>query len=174
MNCTSVSRPYDAAKLQDVTVFLWRHIVGRWRRRRNCSASAVSCGIPTASHLSLCAASILQFSLMSDAVCKLQVAIIARSSREVSQTVRIDWPHILSRVRVSIRLRNVFIRKNCQNHKCDACFRTFPTQRGLKIHAARCVMVVSRTAHVEARLPVELCRLQNGALLRLCWARFTL
>ena len=36
--CTSVSRPYDAAKLQDVTMCRWRHIVGRWRRRRNCSA----------------------------------------------------------------------------------------------------------------------------------------
>ena len=34
---------------------------------------------------------------------KLQVAILARSSREMSQTVRIDWKHTLSRVRVSVR-----------------------------------------------------------------------
>ena len=52
----TVSRPYDAAKLQDVTVCLWRHIVGRWRRRSNWSASAASCGILKASHACSCAA----------------------------------------------------------------------------------------------------------------------
>ena len=35
------------------------------------------------------------------------------------------------------------------------------------------VMVVWRSAHVEARWPIELCRLQSGVLLRLCWARCT-
>ena len=53
-NCTSVLRPSDAATLQDVTVCLWRHIVGRWRRRRNCSTSAASCGTRNASCRSSC------------------------------------------------------------------------------------------------------------------------
>ena len=47
--------------------------------------------------------------LKSVGVSKLQVAILARSSREMSQTVRIDWKHILSRVRVSVRPSNFFI-----------------------------------------------------------------
>ena len=46
--------------------------------------------------------------LKSVAVSKLQVAIIARSSREMSLTLRIDWKHFLSRVRVSVRPRNGF------------------------------------------------------------------
>ena len=37
---------------------------------------------------------------LSVAVRKLQVAILARSSREMYQTVRIDWQYILSRDRV--------------------------------------------------------------------------
>ena len=41
--------------------------------------------------------------LKSVAVRKLQVAIFARSSREISQTVRIVWQYILSRVCVSVR-----------------------------------------------------------------------
>ena len=45
------------------------------------------------------------------AVSKLQVAILARLSMEISQTVRIDWQYILSRVRVSVRPSNVFIRE---------------------------------------------------------------
>ena len=44
-------------------------------------------------------------------ISKLQVAILARSSREMSQTVHIDWKHNLSRVRVSIRPRKKFIRE---------------------------------------------------------------
>ena len=48
--------------------------------------------------------------LKSVAVRKLQVAILARSSREMSQTVRIDWKHFLSRVYVSVR-PNFFIRE---------------------------------------------------------------
>ena len=43
---------------------------------------------------------------------KRQVAILARSSREMSLTVRIVWQYILSRVRVSIRPSNFFIREN--------------------------------------------------------------
>ena len=52
--------------------------------------------------------------LKSVAVCKLQVAILAQSSRELSQTVRIDWMQILSRVRVSVRPSNFFVRENHQ------------------------------------------------------------
>ena len=55
--------------------------------------------------------------LKSVGVSKLQVAIHAQSSREMSQTVRIDWKHILSRVRVSVRPSNFFIRKNTQNYR---------------------------------------------------------
>ena len=36
-------------------------------------------------------------------VSKRHVAILAQPSREMSQTVRIDWQYILSRVRVSVR-----------------------------------------------------------------------
>ncbi len=49
--------------------------------------------------------------LKSVAVHKLQVAIIARSS----QTVRIDWQHLLSRDRASVRPSNFFYPKNTQN-----------------------------------------------------------
>ena len=49
--------------------------------------------------------------LKSFGVSKLQIAILARSSREMSQTVRIDWKHILSRVRVSVRPSNFYTRK---------------------------------------------------------------
>ena len=45
-NYTNVSMPYDGIKLQDVTMCRWRHIMGRWRRRRNCSSSAAPCGTP--------------------------------------------------------------------------------------------------------------------------------
>ena len=41
----------------------------------------------------------------SVAVRKLQVVILARSPREMSQTERIVWKHILSRVRISVRPR---------------------------------------------------------------------
>ena len=41
--------------------------------------------------------------LKSVIVRKLQVAILARSPREMSQTDHIGWQHILSRVRVSVR-----------------------------------------------------------------------
>ena len=55
--------------------------------------------------------SILYFILrLSVAVSKLQVAILARSSREMSQTVRIDWKHF-ARVRVSVRPRYFLIRE---------------------------------------------------------------
>ena len=47
--------------------------------------------------------------LKSVVVRKLQVAILARSPREMSQTDRIVWKHILSRVRVSVKPRICFI-----------------------------------------------------------------
>ena len=53
--------------------------------------------------------------LKSVVVRKLQVAILARSPREMSQTDRIVWKHILSRVRVSVRHRICFIREKTQN-----------------------------------------------------------
>ena len=53
--------------------------------------------------------------LTSVVVRKLQVAILARSPREMSQTDRIVWKHILSRVRVSVRPRIGFIREKTPN-----------------------------------------------------------
>ena len=49
------------------------------------------------------------------AVRKRQVAILARSPQEMSQTDRIVWKHILSRVRVSVRPRICFIREKTPN-----------------------------------------------------------
>ena len=40
------------------------------------------------------------------------LSILARSSREMSLTVRIVWQYILSRVRISVRPRICFIREN--------------------------------------------------------------
>ena len=48
---------------------------------------------------------------MSVSVRKRQVAILARSSREMSLTVRIVWLYILARVRVSVRRRIFYTRK---------------------------------------------------------------
>ena len=48
---------------------------------------------------------------LSVGVSKLQVAIFARSSREMYQTVRIDCKYILSRVRVSVRPIIFYTRK---------------------------------------------------------------
>ena len=52
---------------------------------------------------------------LSVGVIKLQVAILARACRELSQTFRIDRQYILSRVRVSLRPSNCFICENIQN-----------------------------------------------------------
>ena len=43
---------------------------------------------------------------------KLQVAILARSFREMSPTVRIDWHSFLPRVRISVRRSKFFIDEN--------------------------------------------------------------
>ena len=50
---------------------------------------------------------------LSVCVRKLRVAILARSSREMSLTVCIVWQYILSRVRVSVQPSNFFI---CEKH----------------------------------------------------------
>ena len=61
--------------------------------------------------------SILSFSLsLTVGVRKRQVAILARSSWEMSLTVRIVWQYILSRVRVSIRPSIFLYAKNIQNY----------------------------------------------------------
>ena len=49
------------------------------------------------------------------AVRKLQVAILARASREMYQTVRIDWQYILSRVQPSI----FYMWKTPKNYHAD-------------------------------------------------------
>ena len=51
---------------------------------------------------------------------KLQVAILARSPREMSQTDRILPRYILSRVRVSVRPRLFVIREQTANHSRPA------------------------------------------------------
>ena len=62
---------------------------------------------------------------LSVGVSKLQVAILARSSREMYQTVHIDWQYILSWVRVSIRPSTFFISeihtKPRENRVASAC-----------------------------------------------------
>ena len=56
-------------------------------------------------------------------------------------------------------------------HKCDACPRTFPMQRGLKIHAAGwCDGGVTQRSR-RGSLADTAARLQSGVLLRLCLAR---
>ena len=63
---------------------------------------------------------VLWFSLnLSVGVSKLHVAILARSSREMFQTVRIDWQYIMSRVRVSVHfgLAIFLYAKNTQNYR---------------------------------------------------------
>ena len=54
--------------------------------------------------------------LKSFVIRKLQVAILARSPREMSQTDRIVWKHILSRVRVLVMPRICFIREKKTKH----------------------------------------------------------
>ena len=54
---------------------------------------------------------------ISVAVRKRQVAIIARLSREMSQTVRIDCHSFLSRVRISVLRSTFFRRKTLTNYR---------------------------------------------------------
>ena len=53
--------------------------------------------------------------LKSVGVRKRQIAILVRSSRDMSLTVRIVGKHILSGVRVSVRPSNFLYAKNTQN-----------------------------------------------------------
>ena len=62
-------------------------------------------------HKSVC------LSYPSVGVRKLQVAILAQSSREMSLTDRIVWQYILSRVRVSVRPSNFFLREKLPNSR---------------------------------------------------------
>ena len=55
--------------------------------------------------------------ILSVILSKLQVTILARSSREMSQTVDIDWQQFLSRVRVSVRPTHFLYTKNTQNYR---------------------------------------------------------
>ena len=48
---------------------------------------------------------------------RLQVAILARSPREMSQTDRIVWQYILSRVRISVRPSIFYTRKTSINYR---------------------------------------------------------
>ena len=58
--------------------------------------------------------------LKSVAILKLQVVKCSRSSREVSQSVRIDWKHFLSRVRVSVWPSNfLYAKKTPRNYRED-------------------------------------------------------
>ena len=52
---------------------------------------------------------------LSVVVRKRQVAILTRSSREMSQTVRIEWQYALSQDRVSVRPRIFLYPKNTQH-----------------------------------------------------------
>ena len=52
---------------------------------------------------------------MSVGISKLQVAILARFSREMYRTVRFDSKHFLSGLRVSVRPSNFVYAKNTQN-----------------------------------------------------------
>ena len=71
-------------------------------------------------------------------VCKLQVAVLARSPREMSQTVRIDWQHfLLSRVCVSIFYtwntpKNS--RKPCRPRKCLFQWTSDRLRKGVELH----------------------------------------
>ena len=58
---------------------------------------------------------LLKYVCLSVGVRKLQVAILARSSRKMSLTVRFVWQYILSRVRVSVRPSIFLYAKNPQN-----------------------------------------------------------
>ena len=53
------------------------------------------------------------------AVSQLQVAILARLSPEMSQTVRNDWQYILQRIRVSVRPSNFCIREKHKSYRED-------------------------------------------------------
>ena len=82
--------------------------------------------------LPLCTSFIIYTIILLKSVClsvgvrKLQVAILARSTREMAITVCIVWQYILSRVRVSVRPSNCFVRKK------------HPTSRGNRL-ASVCV-----------------------------------
>ena len=74
-------------------------------------ATSVSAGV-TDPYIDLLVYTIILIKSACLSISKLQVAILARSSREMSQTVRIDYRSFLSRVRISVRPSNFFYAKN--------------------------------------------------------------
>ena len=61
--------------------------------------------------------SILSFSLNTVAVRSLQAAVLGRSSREISQTVRIDCHSFLSCVLISVWPGRFFVGENPKNER---------------------------------------------------------
>ena len=69
----------------------------------------------------ICTIIVLKSVCLSVGVRKLQVAILARSSREMYLTVRIVWKHILSRVCVSVRPSIFYMRKTLKTSGKPGC-----------------------------------------------------
>ena len=69
-----------------------------------------------------------------------EVSILARSSREMSLTVHIVWQYILSRVRVSVRPSNFYMRKTLINYHESRPLRIWllngPAARPVTMHSA--------------------------------------
>ena len=88
---------------------------------------------------------------------KLQVAILARSPREMSQTDRIVWKHIMSRVRVSVRPRICFIHEKnpnlslIQSRPHVVYFNGSPTGHCLESGAPNHDGLIERTDNSEQR-----------------------
>ena len=68
----------------------------------------------------------LYYNSLSVTVHSLQVAILAQSSREISQTVRIKYRSFLSRVRISVQPSKFFIGENPPKKR--VLTRLWPTQ----------------------------------------------
>ena len=81
---------------------------------------------------------------MSVSVRKLQVVILARSSRKMSLTIRIVWQYIQSRVLVSVRPSNFFIREKLPKprvHRVASSCVDLNGQRQASSQAERAVTV---------------------------------
>ena len=75
---------------------------------------------------------------------QLQDAIIARSSRETSQTVRIDWHSFLSQVRIWVRPSTFLLVKKTQTKTIHKLFKFFYTKNHwLRIYLYTCDRRVS-------------------------------
>ena len=89
--------------------------------------------------------------LKSVGVRKLQVAILARSFREMYQTVRIDWKHIMSRVRVSVRPRILLYPKKHQKPRGNqaASASVYFNGQRTALSPAQRAATVGRHRHIE-------------------------